>query len=170
MPNSPKVRRIDAHDLPIVRELAMLIWPRLYRNVVSPVQMDAIISHLFDLDTLEDDMDRRGHRYWLAEINGRAVGFLSADGREGQVNIHKVYVLADYRGAGIGKMMMQAAIVYFGDVLSVSLIVPKDHDHGIGFSLKSGFTFDHEEPTRVGSYDLTNYVMRKALSPVAAAS
>ncbi|MFT3996387.1 MAG: GNAT family N-acetyltransferase [Asticcacaulis sp.] len=167
MPSTPKVRRIEVEDLPIVRDLAMIIWPRLYRNVVSPVQMDAILSHLFDLDTLEDDMETRGHVYWVAEINGRPVGFLSAEGHDAQVNIHKVYVLEDYRGGGIGKAMMQAALDHFADARTLSLIVPKDHDHGIGFSLKSGFSFDREEPTRVGGYDLTNYIMRKDLTPAA---
>lgn len=168
MPNPPKIRRIRTDELFIVRDLAMLIWPRLYRNVVSPVQMDAIISALFDLDTLEEDMDERGHVYWVAEVNGKPVGFLSAAAEDGHVSVHKIYVLEDYRGFGIGKALMQAALGHFDDTRTLSLIVPKDHDHGIGFSLKSGFTFDHEEPTRVGGYDLTNYVMRKSLDATVA--
>lgn len=164
MPNPPKIRRIHTDDLYVVRDLAMVIWPRLYRNVVSPVQMDAIISALFDLDTLEEDMDVRGHLYWVAEINGKPVGFLSAASDHGHVSVYKVYVLEDYRGSGIGKALMQAALIHFDDAHTLSLIVPKDHDHGIGFSLKSGFTFDREERTRVGTYKLTNYVMRKTVN------
>ncbi|ESQ79876.1 GNAT family N-acetyltransferase [Asticcacaulis sp. YBE204] len=163
MSHTAKIRRISVDELPIVRELAMLIWPRLYRSVVSPVQMDAILSDLFDLDTLEEDMETRGHVYWLAEVHGKPVGFLSASAEQRHVSIYKVYVLADYRGAGIGKAMMQSALDHFDDARTLSLIVPKDHDHGMGFSLKSGFSFDKEVPTRVGGYDLTNYVMQKSL-------
>ncbi|MFT4090048.1 MAG: GNAT family N-acetyltransferase [Asticcacaulis sp.] len=163
MSTTPRLRIIDKEDLATVRELAMIIWPRLYRNVVSPVQMDAIISALFDLDTLEDDMDERGHVFWVATVSNKPVGFLSAALNGDRIDIYKVYVREDYRGSGVGKALMQAPLDHFPSALSLSLIVPVDHDQGEGFARHSGFEFVRKEPISVAGYDLTNYVMHKAL-------
>lgn len=163
MPSTPKIQPISLDDLSLVRDLAMVIWPRLYRNVISPVQMDAILSAVFDLDTLEENIEVRGHSYWAVWVAGKPVGFASASFNAGHVSIYKLYVLEDYRGFGLGKAMMQAIVAHYETARTLSLIVPKDHDHGLGFSLKSGFQFGQEVPVRVGGYDLTNYVMQKAL-------
>ncbi|WP_140985693.1 GNAT family N-acetyltransferase [Asticcacaulis tiandongensis] len=164
MSSTPRLRIIDKDELAIVRELAMIIWPRLYRNVVSPVQMDAIISALFDLDTLEDDMDERGHIYWLASAGSTPAGFLSAALTGDRIDIHKIYVREDFRGTGLGKALMQAPLDHFPEARSLSLIVPVDHDQGAGFARHSGFEFVREDPVSIAGYDLTNHVMHKALT------
>jgi diamine N-acetyltransferase len=163
-PIAMKIKRIGLEDLAIVRDLAMQIWPNLYRKVISPIQMDAILSAVFDLDTLEDDLTERAHIYWVAEVNNKPVGFSSASFKDSHISVYKIYILADYRGLGLGKAMIQTAIDHFETAKTLSLIVPKDHDHGLGFSLKSGFEFGGEEPVCIGGYDLTNYVMHKTLS------
>jgi len=161
--SQPRLRIIKKDELATVRELAMIIWPRLYRKVVSPVQMDAIISALFDLDTLEDDMDERGHVFWVASVGNRPVGFLSAALTDDHIDIHKIYVREDYRGSGVGKALMQAPLDHFPGARHLSLIVPVDHDQGEGFARHSGFEFVRKDPVSIAGYDLTNHVMHKAL-------
>lgn len=163
MSTAARIRSIDKSDLATVRDLAMIIWPRLYRHMVSPVQMDAILSALFDLDTLEDDIDLRGHVYWLAEVGTKATGFASASLEDGRIHVYKIYVREDYRGFGIGKALMQAALERFSGAHSLSLIVPQDHDQGQGFALHSGFRFDRSEPVNIAGYELTNHIMIRPL-------
>lgn len=57
---------------------------------------------------------------WVAEEEGKIVGFIASDGnwfskREGKVvgAIHELVILPEYRNKGIGKALVQKAIEYF---------------------------------------------------------
>jgi len=57
---------------------------------------------------------------WVAEEDGKIVGFIASDGnwfskREGKVvgAIHELVILPEYRNKGIGKALVQKAIEYF---------------------------------------------------------
>ena len=57
---------------------------------------------------------------WVAEEDGKIVGFVASDGnwfskREGKVvgAIHELVILPEYRNKGIGKALVQKAIEYF---------------------------------------------------------
>ena len=113
MPYSPHVRPIGLAELEIVRDLALQIWPKCYRSIIAPDHIDSMLSALFDLDTLEEDMTERGHVYWVIHVGHRDVGFISAHQDDSRIWITKLYVLSDYRGFGLGKTLIRAAQDYF---------------------------------------------------------
>ena len=100
---APHVRQITVAELEIVRDLALQIWPKCYRSIIAPDHVDSMLSALFDLDTLEQDITERGHVYWVIRVGHRDVGFASAHLEGTRVWLTKLYVLADYRGFGLGK-------------------------------------------------------------------
>ncbi len=163
MPYTPRTRPISLAELEIVRDLALQIWPKCYRRMISPDHIDEMLSALFDLDTLEQDMTEKGHTYWVVRVGHRDVGFVSAHLDGTRVWITKLYVLQDYRGFGLGKALVQAVQDYFAPAQRLSLCVHKEHDVAVDFCLRSGFNIDREIPFSLGAYGFVDYVMHKDL-------
>ncbi|HWU48839.1 MAG TPA: GNAT family N-acetyltransferase [Asticcacaulis sp.] len=159
---SPRCRRITIEDLDIVHDLAMQIWPKCYRRAIAPTQIDELASALFDLDRLEDAMDG-GESFWVVRVGEYDVGFISARLDGAYIRISRLYVLPDYRGFGLGKLLVQAAQGHFGPAQHLAVLVNKDHETSVDFCLRAGFAIDREIATQVGQYGFTHYVMRKPL-------
>lgn len=79
---------------------------------------------------------------FVAEDNGKIVGTILAghDGRRGI--FHHVVVLPEYRGQGIGKMLVDNAMSALKKegITKILLVVFKDNDGGNGFWEHIGFT------------------------------
>lgn len=163
MPYTPHIRQISLAELEIVRDLALQIWPKCYRRLIAPDQIDEMVSALFDLDQLETDMADHGHIYWVVRVGTRDVGFASAHIEGSRVWITKLYVLSDYRGFGLGKAMIGAVQDYFAPAQHLAICVHKDQGVAVDFCLRSGFNIDREIPFNLGAYGFTDYLMHKDL-------
>jgi len=159
----PHTRQITLAELEIVRDLALQIWPKCYRRLIAPDQIDEMLAALFDLDTLETDMEERGHIYWVVRVGSRDVGFASAHIEGARVWLTKLYVLEDYRGFGFGKALIQAVQDYFAPAQHLAVCVHKEQSSAVDFCLRSGFNIDREIPFSLGTYGFTDYLMHKDL-------
>ncbi len=163
MPYTPHIRQISLAELEIVRDLALQIWPKCYRRLIAPDQIDEMLAALFDLDALETDMSDRGHIYWVVRCGQRDVGFASAHVEGTRVWITKLYVLEDYRGFGLGKALIHAVQDFFAPAQHLAICVHKEQPTAVDFCLRSGFNIDREIPFHLGTYGFTDYLMHKDL-------
>jgi ribosomal protein S18 acetylase RimI-like enzyme len=85
---------------------------------------------------------------FVAEVDGKKVGFVAADGnwfskREGKVvgAIHELVVLPEYRNRGIGKKLLEKALEYFKErgLPLAELWVGDENIRAIEFYKKHGF-------------------------------
>lgn len=163
MPYTPRTRPISLAELDIVRDLALQIWPKCHHNLIAPDHMDEMLTSLFDLDVLEQEVTEKGHIYWVVRVGHNDVGFVAAHMEGARVWITKLYVLSDYRGFGLGKALIQAVQDYFAPAHAMLVSVHKEHDRVVDFCLRRGFSIDREVPIRLGTYGFTDYVMQKDL-------
>ncbi|MGN6422651.1 MAG: GNAT family N-acetyltransferase [Asticcacaulis sp.] len=161
MARAPVIRRIGAEELEIVRELALIIWPKCYRYIIGPDRVDAMLAVLYATDALEAEM-QAGQVFWVARVGDMDVGYASAllDGE--RLWLKKLYVRDDFRGHGLGKALIDAALAQF-PARELALNVNKDNAPAIAYYLRTGFTQEAETPVRMGPYEFTDYVMRKTL-------
>ncbi|MGA9658938.1 MAG: GNAT family N-acetyltransferase [Asticcacaulis sp.] len=163
-----KIRRIGVEDLEVVRELALVIWPKCYRNIIGPDRVDGMLAVLYDADTLEREMLEQEHVFWVVRVNNVDVGYAAAH-RDGQrLWLKKLYVRDDYRGMGLGKALMDTALEHFqatdpDGTRELALNVNKDNTPAINYYLRSGFQVEAEVPVQMGPYGFTDYIMQKAL-------
>ncbi len=160
-----QIRRIGVDELEIVRELALIIWPKCYRNIIGPDRVDAMLAVLYSTDALEAEMLEHGHVFWVARLGDMDVGYASAYRDGGRLWLKKLYVRDDFRGRGIGKSLIDTALGHFatdtpGDL---ALFVNKDNTPAINYYLRSGFQVEAEVPVQMGPYGFTDYVMQKAM-------
>lgn len=168
MARNIRIRRIGVDELEIVRELALIIWPKCYRNIIGPDRVDAMLAVLYATDHLEMEMLEQGHVFWVVRFNDHDVGYASAYKEGGRLWLKKLYVRDEFRGQGLGKALIDNALDHFKSEELVSaeelaLYVNKDNTPAINYYLRSGFQVEAEVPVQMGPYAFTDYVMQRAL-------
>jgi GNAT superfamily N-acetyltransferase len=161
-----RVRKIGADELEIVRELALAIWPKCYRNIIGPDRVDAMLAVLYSTDNLLREMHDDGHAFWIVRIADTDVGYASGYVDGGRLWLKKLYVRDDYRGLGLGKALIEAVLEHFhvpGETQELALYVNRDNSPAIDYYLRSGFHIEAEVPVQMGPYVFTDFVMQKAL-------
>lgn len=161
MARAPQIRQIGAEELEVVRQLASIIWPKCYRNIIGPDRVDAMLAVLYATDALEAEM-QAGHVFWVARVGDLDAGYASAYLEGERLWLRKLYVRDDFRGAGLGKLLMDTALAHF-PARELALNVNKDNRPAIAYYLRSGFDIEAEVPVRMGPYDFMDYVMRRNL-------
>ncbi len=162
----PRVRQIAVEELEIVRELALIIWPGCYRNIIGPDRVDAMLAVLYSTDNLEREMVEDGHVFWVVRVGDRDVGYASGYVEGERLWLKKLYVRDDYRGLGLGKALIDAVLERFhapGTTSELALYVNRDNKPAIDYYLRSGFKIEAEVPVQMGPYGFTDFVMQKPL-------
>lgn len=157
------IRQITPDDLDIVRELAMEIWPKCYRNIIPPDHIDAMLASLYSLEALELEMSEDKQVFWLASIRNQNVGYASAKQTGDDLWIKKLYVMDDYRGQNIGNMFIDAALALFAKSKRLKLNVNHDNAPAIAYYLKNNFVVEQEVKVVMGPYAFTDLLMSKAI-------
>src|SRR5690349_16544548 len=86
------IEPIDANGLPEVIRLAYDIWPAAYQGILTPEQIENMLTSIYTLENLRREM-QDGHRFWIATQGERAVAFASAyRENEDVIFLRKIYV------------------------------------------------------------------------------
>ncbi len=160
------IRPAHESDLAAIRDLAYAIWPDTYGNILSAAQLAYMLDSFYSPDALTDSL-RKGHRYLLVETDV-PVGFVAYQhGYEGRAvtRIHKIYVLPQTQGTGIGRELIShvEALARSEEAQLLSLNVNR-LNKAIGFYEKMGFEIVARQDIAIGhGYLMEDYRMEKKL-------
>ena len=119
-------------------------WHEAYPGLVS----DAYLRTL-TLEKCEEMAFRQTDGILIAKDGDSAVGFVGygdrGDEAPGVGEVFALYVLKEYYGTGLGKMLMDAALEKLKDYPAVCLWVLKENKRAIRFYEKCGFQPDGTE-------------------------
>jgi len=107
-----RIRRAENGDIKDLIEVYLQGYKGLEEySYTHPEDVQAYLNWLFRRDVAG---------IWVAEEDGKIVGFVASDGnwfskREGKVvgAIHELVILPEYRNKGIGKALVEKVIEYF---------------------------------------------------------
>lgn len=107
-----RIRRAENGDIKDLVEVYLQGYKGLEEySYTHPEDVQAYLNWLFRRDVAG---------IWVAEEEGKIVGFIASDGnwfskREGKVvgAIHELVILPEYRNKGIGKALVEKVIEYF---------------------------------------------------------
>lgn len=111
-----EIRTADLPDLETIRDLAERTWRHSYPGIISDDQIDYMLGWMYSPSRLREEMTASDIIYLIAETkaSGRSrlvpTGF-AAYGPSDQAAkttafLHKLYVLPDHQGRGIGSALL----------------------------------------------------------------
>jgi ribosomal protein S18 acetylase RimI-like enzyme len=157
-----KIRSLSAADLPLVSDLSRRIWPLAYAGILTPAQIDNILTHIYSIENLKTEM-ASGQRFWAAYDGDAALGFVSGFRGGEAIWIKKLYVLPEAQGHGIGRALIETVIAAFGPASDARLLVNNGNSAAQAAYQRLGFARAATLPVKMGDYDFTDYLYVKPL-------
>lgn len=162
-----KISQLTKDDIIIVHQLAHRIWPRAFKDLLTPGQIDYMLEWMYNVNTLTEQV-QTGHLFYMITLDGAPKGFIGLEPNfpdVGTLRIHKLYTDPSDHGKGLGKALLQQAIDVANelDVATINLNVNRFND-AVGFYQSQGFEIIKEEDISIGrGYYMEDYVMVKAI-------
>ncbi|MGE9313001.1 GNAT family N-acetyltransferase [Niabella sp. CJ426] len=161
-----KIRKAEQKELPVIRQLALDIWPATYSSILSQDQLDYMLELFYSDPALEKDFNKAGYSFFLLELEGTDAGFAGLELKDNQTaHLHKIYLSPNCQGKGLGKKLIQFIIDFSKNAGAQSLTLHVNrHNKALRFYQAVGFEIIKELDTEIGNgYWMNDYVMKKVL-------
>ncbi|WP_269223035.1 GNAT family N-acetyltransferase [Flavobacterium sp. IMCC34518] len=158
--------KATANDYPTIQNIAHQTWPVAYGEILSKVQLDYMLDAFYNEEALKDSVANKGHHFILAKEGEETLGFASYEhhyNQKQQTKIHKIYILPQTQGKGIGKSLIDFVenIAKENDSIALSLNVNR-FNKALVFYKKIGFNIVDEVDIKLEhGYLMEDYVMEK---------
>lgn len=147
----------DAHALAV---LAREIWREHYTAILGEQQVQYMLDTIQSQSAIKQDLEK-GKMYWLVQIDGQNVGYVSYEFLKGQLFLSKFYLNQSARGKGVGRFLFEELkkIAIEQHKESIGLTVNKYNAPTIAVYQKLGFEKVREQVADIGNgYVMDDYV------------
>nr|WP_288836633.1 GNAT family N-acetyltransferase [uncultured Flavobacterium sp.] len=162
-----RIVKATVADLKIITEIAYKTWPLTYGEILSQVQLEYMLNAFYSEEALRANM-KNGHEFILAKENDICLGFASFEHHhknENTTKIHKIYILPETQGKGIGKLLIDSIAQFAKENSSNSLLLNVNRfNKALIFYQKLGFKIIQEIDIELEhGYLMEDYVMKKEM-------
>lgn len=161
------IRQATIADAPTIQRLAQEIWYPTYSPILSQEQLRYMLDHIYDLDTITQQIKENLQTYLLLTVDEQPIGFAAFSPREENPDVfklHKLYCLVETKGKGYGKQLIEEVerrvLAHGKHILELNV---NRHNPAKSFYEKMGYEVAYEEDIPIGDYWMNDYVMRKVL-------
>lgn len=164
MNKSENILLLSAEKIHVIHDLAHAIWPDTFKNILSKEQIDFMLEWMYNPETLRKQVDS-GHLFYLFLQEDTPIGFMGLELNfpfPGQMKLHKIYVLPQTQGSGIGRKLLQKALDLAKEKGMQSLVLNVNRfNTAVGFYEHLGFQIIGEEDIDIGNgFWMEDFVMR----------
>ena len=163
-----RIRLLSKAELPLVRQVADVVWPVTFRPILSEEQVAFMMEMMYAPAVMEREYDE-GVQFRGVFDGDRPVGYLitgpCAD-KAAAMKLHKCYLLPEYQGKGLGSRMLQTAISLAREAgyKSLRLNVNRQNEKAIRAYLRNGFKVVESVDNPIGKgFYMNDYVMETTL-------
>lgn len=162
-----KIIEISKQEVYRIKAIAELTWPDTFKEILSNEQITYMLNWMYSLEILESQIEK-GHSFYVFIENGKDLGFVGIELNHpffGNTKIHKIYILPDAQGKGVGAKLIEKVvqIAKFNNSKSLTLNVNR-FNKAIDFYLKKEFKIIKSEDIDIGNgFLMEDYVMEKVL-------
>ena len=159
-----KIQQVGKSGIGDIHSIALKTWPIAYGQILVKDQLSYMLDRFYSFSSLSDSMDN-GHLYYIYFENETPLGFVSIEFMEDakSMKIHKLYVLPNHQGKGIGAELFQKAISKMLESGFKRLFLNVNRFNvALKFYLRQGMQIQKEENIDIGQgYWMEDYVMEK---------
>ncbi len=160
-------RKAGLRDIELIRELTYKIWPQTYAHILTATQTDYMLNMMYSESSLQNQMASLNHRFIVGYNDDEPVAFASysATAEKTVYRLHKIYVLQNQHGKGIGKKMIDYIIADINTVEPFRLELNVNrHNKALDFYLRLGFVVVRQENIDIGNgFFMNDFVMQKVV-------
>ena len=160
-----EIRKATLEDIPLINELAWIVFPHTYKELLSPGQIEFMMDWMYSPTNLRKQMTEDGHTYFIAYEENEPAGYLSIQ-PEGEHTYHlqKIYVLPSFQGKKLGKQLFNQAIKAIKELhpepCQMRLNVNRYNTKAVDFYFRMGMKKVFEGDFDIGhGYLMTDYIM-----------
>ncbi len=151
-----------------VQHIAHTTWPVTFGAILSSTQIQYMLQMMYSSEALEAQVADKGHVFIVAKAEGQYLGFVSFEHNyQGttKTKIHKIYILPDTQGKGIGKSLLEVVTKKAVKNGNNTLTLNVNRDNGaIAFYEKMDFQKTAEEDIDIGNgFFMNDAVMEKVI-------
>lgn len=162
-----RIEPVGEAELPNVRALAESIWRVSYAGLLSPGQIEYMLDGMYSPERLQQDW-QSGVVFEWPVVDGIPVGYMAtqADPTGAVLHLHKLYVLPQFQGKGLGGRLLEHAFQTASQAgcRSVRLHVNKGNHRAIACYRRHGFVQEASVVNDIGGgYVMDDYVMVRPL-------
>lgn len=150
-------------DLQTIAELAKIIWNDHYVPIIGQAQVDYMLTNIYNLNSLKDQISTKKHQFYLIENGGKEIGFLSVSSENSfDYFLHKFYISGNDCNKGTGTLVLDE-LVKLIKPKSLRLTVNRQNFKSINFYFKNGFKIESVEDFDIGNgFHMNDFVMKRS--------
>lgn len=165
-----QIRAAVAADYQTICDIAYQTWPETYGSILSKTQLDYMLAAFYSVESIAKNVDSGNQHFLLALEGEKVLAFVSYEHFYQQkpvTRIHKIYLLPESQGNGIGKLLVNwvadLAIHERSEKLSLNV---NRFNKALHFYQKLGFEITGEEDIVLEhGYLMEDFRMEKKLNP-----
>lgn len=162
------IRKVLDEEVNIIRDLALRIFPHTYANILSDAQLQYMLNKMYSPSSLARQIANQ-HVFLLAEEKGVYLGYASYEldcNNSGKSKLHKLYILPQTQGKGIGKLLLAEVERAAKEAQSKYLFLNVNRNNKAReFYERLGFYVAGQEDIYIGNgYLMEDFIMEKSLS------
>ena len=155
-------------DITTIQQIAHATWPITYGKILSQEQLNYMLNLIYSDEALTKQFEKKEQLFYLISEDETTLGFIGIEHHykdEDVTRIHKIYLLSETQGKGIGKIVIQEieklALENHSKTLSLNV---NRFNSALTFYEKIGFKIIDEVNVDIGNgYFMEDYVMEKKL-------
>lgn len=153
-------------DIPLLRELAGRIWRACYPGVITAGQIEYMLGWMYSGGKIAEEM-ACGVAWELAFLESAPAGYLSLGFHDiGVADLHKLYLLPDLHGHGLGQAMLThvSGIAAGRGCREVRLRVNKKNERALRSYMQAGFRIVEAVVGEIGGgFVMDDYILSRAI-------
>jgi GNAT superfamily N-acetyltransferase len=151
-----------------IQKIAEITWPIAFGEILSTEQLDYMMKMMYSTESLVSQFSKN-NEFFLYYSENVPVAFLGIEKKyraENSLKIHKLYVLPNQQGKGIGaKLVSFSENICKEEKIKVLTLNVNRFNKASEFYLKLGFTNVKSEDIEIGKdYLMEDFVMEKRIS------
>lgn len=163
------LRKATISDLKILQKIGERTFIETFASENSSENMTVYLESAFTTEKLKIELTNINSEFYFAEIDGKVVGYFKVNFNEAQtelkmsnaMEIERIYVLKDFQGMKVGKMLFDKAIENARN-MGLDLVwlgVWEKNIRAISFYEKNGFTVFNKHIFRLGNEEQIDLMM-----------
>ena len=163
----PQIRPATPVDYPTIERIAHQTWPDTFGAILSAGQIQYMLDWMYSQDAIKEQVEQKNHVFLMAsDDTGEVIGYASYEHRDETTKIHKLYLLPQTQGQGIGRLLIaevaRRALVARSTALSLNV---NRQNRAVQFYERIGFVVVSHEDIDIGNgFLMQDYVMQKPLA------